>query len=86
MFKSTNGRLRDIMSTNDNEEIDMNYHLTYQIRLRTNIKLLIEITNIINVKKYLFQSCIWGLKVFLMERTFRKIIILIWQQHIFMFR
>ena len=26
MLKSTNGRLRDIMSTNDNEEIDMNYH------------------------------------------------------------
>ena len=24
MFKSTHGRLRDIMSTNDNEEIDMN--------------------------------------------------------------
>ena len=84
MFKSTNGRLRDIMSTNDNEEIDMNYHF-YRV-LRTNIKLLIEITNIINVKKYLFQSCIWGLKVFLMERTLRKIIISIWQQHIFMFR
>ena len=26
MFKSKNGTLRDIMSTNDNEEIDMNYH------------------------------------------------------------
>ena len=60
MFESTNGRLRDIMSTNDNEEIDMNYHF-YRV-LRTNIKLLIEITSIINVKNTFFSHVFGGCK------------------------